>query len=92
MKWIEIYRGYDEHHFSELCALLNQEGIKNKTQITQPDSRMAAMATVGSRYGSFWIEKEADRAEQSEKLYLIRVPEEDFPIVHELEKELSGEF
>ena len=89
MKWVEIYRGNDEHHFSELLALLNQKGIKAKSQIMRPDSRMAAMATVGSRYGSFWIGKEADRAEHSEKRYLVRVREKDFSYVHELEKGLS---
>ena len=76
-KWIDLYRGYDEQRYTELCALLTRYDIKRRAQIARPDSRLAIMAAWGSRFGSFWFEKEAKRDETSQKLYLIRVRSRD---------------
>ena len=90
--YIELYRGYDAHHYEELCALLSQAKIKNKSQAARPDSKVAAMygsagaypGTPNTKYGylnqsSFFAEKELERTEASDKLYIIRVREKDFP-------------
>ncbi len=90
--YVELYRGNDEHHYEELCALLLQAKIKNRTQIARPDSKVAAMygsagaypGTPNTRYGymnqsSFFAEKELERTETADKLYTIHVREKDFP-------------
>ncbi len=102
-EYMELYRGYDEHRFDELCALLAGENIKCKTQAARPDSKVAAMygasgaypGTPNTRQGyinqsSFWAEKELERTEEADKLYIIRIRTKDYAKVLDLIRKSDG--
>ena len=102
-EYMELYRGYDKHRFDELCALLAGENIKCKTQAARPDSKVAAMygaagaypGTPNTRQGyinqsSFWAEKELERTEEADKLYIIRIRTKDYAKVLDLIRKSDG--
>ena len=102
-EYMELYRGNDEHRFEELCALLAGEHIKTKTQAARPDSKVAAMygaagsypGTPNTRQGyinqsSFWAEKELERTEEADKLYIIRIRTKDYAKVLDLIRKSDG--
>ena len=76
-KWVDLYRGYDEDRYEELCALLIRYDVPHRKQVARPDSKIAALSTVASRFGSYNLEKELTRTEQAPKLYVLRVKERD---------------
>jgi len=102
-KWIDLYRGYDEQRYTELCALLIRYDIKRRTQVARPDSKVAAMYGASGAYpgtpdntrqgyinqSSFWAQEELERTEKADKLYIIRVRTKDHARVQALIKELD---
>ncbi len=76
-KWIDLYRGNDRRGYEELCSLLVRYDVPHRKQVAQPDSKIAVLSTVASRYGSYNLEKELTRTEQSQKLYVLRVKKQD---------------
>ena len=102
-KWIDLYRGYDEQRYTELCALLIRYDIKRRTQVARPDSRAAAAqlgsgnmpGTPNGRVGfgiySADTAKDVDRTEAMDKLYVIRIRARDSARVRELVRNLDGD-
>ncbi len=101
-KWVDLYRGYDEQRYTELCALLTRWDIRRRTQVARPGSKVAAMygaagaypGTPNTRQGyinqsSFWADRELERTEQAGKLYIIRIRQKDSARVRELVREMD---
>ena len=102
-KWVDLYRGYDERRYEELCALLIRYDVPHRKQVARPDSKVAAMygsagtlpGTPNTRAGyinlsSFCAEKELERTEKAQKLYILRIKAKDLVRVRGYQAELEG--
>ena len=102
-KWVDLYRGYDEHRYQELCSMLVRWDVPHRKQTARPDSKVAAMygsagslpGTPNTRSGdinpsSFWAEAELERTEKAPKLYILRIKEKDVVRVRGYEAELNA--
>ncbi len=102
-KWVDLYRGYDERRYEELCSLLVRYDVPHRKQVARPDSKVAAMygsagtlpGTPNTRAGyinlsSFWAEKELERTEKAEKLFILRIKVKDLSRVIAYQSEQEG--
>ncbi len=85
--WIELYRGKDEAHYSDLVALLTLHDIRHKAIVAQPGNKMATYSGASgtfagnpgmSRSGytnpaTLNAGRDSSKADDAPKVYTVRI-------------------
>lgn len=97
--WVELYRGKDEHTYSDLVALLIQAEIPYKASISQPGNKMATYSGAAGTHASnasmtrhgyinpaaFKAGMESLEQDETPKVYRVRIRACDRNLVKKLQ-------